>query len=292
MDSKRDIPLATGVCAEVACLLEVTARKAGNVHGEKEFADTRFVDFVLSAAAIGPVLAAAEGSGVGATVLKAMQATRRLVKPNTNLGILLLLAPLAAVPRETPLVDGLPEVLRRLNIDDARLVYEAIRLAGAGGMGEVERQDIRAAPTQTLAEVMSLAADRDLIARQYGNDFHDVLHDGAPFLRDAWTNVDWERAIQWTHLRFIAAQGDTLIARKRGPAESAEASRRARSVLAAGFPAAAGEAPFAAFDAWLRQDGNARNPGTSADLVTACLFSGLREGWLKMPLPAQSQQAP
>ena len=39
----------------------------------------------------------------------------------------------------------------------------------------------------------------------------------------------------------------------------------------------AGRAAYDGFDRWLRADGHARNPGTTADLVTACLFVALRE---------------
>jgi len=42
----------------------------------------------------------------------------------------------------------------------------------------------------------------------------------------------------------------------------------------------AGPAALQAFDASLRRDGNALNPGTTADLVTAVLFVALLEGLL------------
>jgi len=75
------------------------------------------------------------------------------------------------------------------------------------------------------------------------------------------------------------------IARKCGMAEAEEASRRARAVLGAGWPdAEAGRKAFAAFDAWLRADSNRRNPGTSADLVTACIFAALRDNKIMLPL--------
>lgn len=271
--------LDVSTCAQVACLLEVTARKAGNVHRERDFEDTRFLDFQLSAAAIGPPSSRATTQPVGQTILECVQATRRLVRSNTNLGIVLLLAPLAAVPRSIPLVNGIGDILDRLTIDDARLTYAAIRLAHPGGLGEAPEQDVADEPTITLCEAMALAAERDLVARQYTDNFHAVLNEGLPILCDAWSKHGWESAIQLTHLHLIAAHPDSLIARKRGLSEAMEASRRARDVLGCGFPDRAnGKEAFAGFDAWLREDGHSRNPGTSADLVTACLFAGLREG--------------
>src|SRR5438128_9084707 len=83
---------------QLACIWEATARKPGNVHRFRDFADTTYLDFVHSAIAIAPVLGSATERCLGATVLEAIRATRSLTRTNTNLGIVLLLAPLAAVP--------------------------------------------------------------------------------------------------------------------------------------------------------------------------------------------------
>ena len=106
--------MSIGSCATLACLLEATAPKPGNVHRGADFADMTFTDFVVSAAAIGPAMERAAERGVGTTVLEAVRATRRLVPVNTNLGTVLLLAPLAAVPRPQRLDVGVPQVLRTL----------------------------------------------------------------------------------------------------------------------------------------------------------------------------------
>ena len=95
--------LSAGRLAQVACLLEVTARKPGNVHRFCDFAELHYLDFLLSATAIGGPLDQAVERGIGATVLAAVKATRQVVSTNTNLGMILLLTPLAAVP-----LDGRP----------------------------------------------------------------------------------------------------------------------------------------------------------------------------------------
>src|SRR6476619_6256717 len=99
-----DAMLATGMCAQAACILEATARKPGNVHRYADFVDTTYLDFLLSAAAIGPVMDRALGRPLGETVLEAVRATRRVTGRNTNLGIILLLAPLASVPPDQDLL--------------------------------------------------------------------------------------------------------------------------------------------------------------------------------------------
>jgi triphosphoribosyl-dephospho-CoA synthase len=68
---------------------------------------------------------------------------------------------------------------------------------------------------------------------------------------------------------------DTLIVRKLGPDMAAEVSRRATDVLA-------GVEPIESFDDWLRSDGHRRNPGATADLLTAALFISLADGTIRV----------
>ena len=160
--------------AQAACLLEASAAKPGNVSPGRDFHDTRFEDFVLSALAIGPALARAPEAGVGTTVLDAVRDTRRVVSVNTNLGIVLLLAPLvcaASSPEGGTLRSRLSSVLAGLTVADAQAVHAAIRLVNPGGLGEAETEDVRLEPTRTLRETMGLAAERDTIAREYVTDY-------------------------------------------------------------------------------------------------------------------------
>ncbi|HXG12731.1 MAG TPA: triphosphoribosyl-dephospho-CoA synthase [Gemmataceae bacterium] len=276
-----------GLYAQLACIWEATARKPGNVHRYHDFDDAGYLDFLVSAAAIAPVLEAAPGRRVGETVLDAVRATRRVAATNTNLGIILLLAPLAAVPPGEELRAGLARVLDGLDVADARAVYQAIRLAAPGGLGRVPEQDVAEEPTQSLRQVMALAAGHDLVARQYADGFCEVFDDGVPTLQHGLDQTgSLEAAIIGCHLHLMATYPDTLIARKRGPAEAAEAAERARRVLDEGWPhrRAAWDA-LAELDAWLRAEGHGRNPGTTADLVTACLFVALRTATITLPCP-------
>ncbi len=269
-----------GRLAEIACLLEVNARKPGNVHRDADLPGLRYVDFSLSAAAIAGPLDRAASEGVGATVLAAILATRSVVSTNTNLGIVLLLAPLAAVPEGTDLAEGVEIVLAQTTIADACLVYRAIRLAQPGGMGEVPDQDVRADPTITLREAMVLGAGRDTIALQYANGFREVLSEGLPLLHEQLqVGLPLESAIIAAYLNLLSRHPDSLIARKRGLGQALEVSRRAAGVLKAGWPVQEeGRRLCEEFDLWLRQPNNRFNPGTTADLVTAVLYAALRDG--------------
>jgi len=269
-----------GTCATLACIWEATAPKPGNVYRGADFEDVTYADFLASAAVIGPAMERARTGGVGKAVLEAVEATQQTVSTNTNLGTLLLLAPLAASPREKSLAEGISEVLASLTQEDTRSVYEAIRLANPGGLGSAETADVRdEIPTITLVEAMQLAAERDLVARQYTNRFEQVFWVAEQILAGG---QPLGHAIVQAYLRLIAEFPDSLIARKVGLELSQQVSLRAQAVLSAepdDFPAL-----LADFDFWLRADGHRRNPGTSADLIAAGLFVLLREKGIHLPV--------
>lgn len=268
----------------LSCLLEATSRKAGNVHPGAAFKHLSYQDFVRSGQAIAPVLAQTKSLGVGPAILRAVRATREVCQYNTNLGIVLLLAPLAAVPSALSLRDGLPEVLGGLSANDAEAVYEAIRLANPRGLGRSDEADVETSPDATLLDAMALAKDRDQIAAEYCLGFPLVLA-AAEWLaqRQDFAN-DWESTIQWLQLRLMASHPDTDIQRKCDRSEALDSARRAQLVLDAGFPhEQSSQAAWQDFDRWLRQRDSLRNPGTTADLVTASLFAAIRDGLILPP---------
>jgi triphosphoribosyl-dephospho-CoA synthase len=282
--------LRPGQMAQAACMLEVTARKPGNVHRYADLPGLHFVDFLWSAMAIAEPLDQAGPTGVGRAVLAAIEATRWVVSTNTNLGIVLLLAPLAAVPKTVDLAEGIEDVLAATTVDDSRHAYRAIRLAQPGGLGEVSDQDVAREPTIPLRAVMATAAERDLIARQYANGFREVLDEALPALRKPLNaGSPLESAIVSSYLTVLARHPDSLITRKYGLAHANEVSRRAAELLDAGWPECEHACDrLGAFDSWLRQPSNRFNPGTTADLVTAALYAALRDGTIKCPLPYEA----
>jgi triphosphoribosyl-dephospho-CoA synthase len=274
---------AVAGAAQLACVLEASAEKPGNITPRHDFADTTYEEMLRSAIALGPELGRAAQRGVGDTVLAAVRATRRVAGANTNLGIALLLAPLA----RSALLGGAlraraEEVLAGLTLDDARAAYAAIRLAGAGGLDEPVEHDVRAAPTLALREAMAAAAHRDSVAAEYATGYAVTFEVGLPALVRALDDGLGPRAATVeSYLVLLAAVPDTLVARKRGRRAAQRVSAGAASVLAAGgVRDDAGRTALEAFDASLRTDGNALNPGTTADVVTAVLFVVVLEGLL------------
>jgi triphosphoribosyl-dephospho-CoA synthase len=265
----REHPIAKE--ALLACLWEVTARKPGNVHRFRDFHDTTYLDFVVSAIAIAPHLAQVDECGVGLTIARCVNSVRSLVGKNTNLGIILLLAVLA---RGRGYRDDVEDVLVALTVEDAAWAYDGIRQASPGGLGDAPAQDVRTAPSVTLRQAMALAADRDLIARQYANGFREVFDVVAPAVLTGIEKTGCvEGGILFAQLDLMSRIPDSLIARKCGPEVAGDSASRAARVLELGWPhTSEGRREIASLDEWLRADGNRRNPGTTADMITASLF--------------------
>jgi len=281
--------LTIGQRATLACLLEATIPKPGNVHRGADFEDLTFTDFVAAGVAVGPAMErAAAGAPLGQTVLDAIRATRVVAGTNVNLGVVLLCAPLACAATKPNLRAATEQVLKTLTAADCAAVYEAIALAMPGGMDKVDEADVAGPPPSDLLHAMGLAADRDTIARQYVTGFAELFDFVVPELRAGlkrgWTLPD---AVIRTHLRTMHKIPDTLISRKCGAAVAGEVAANAGAVLNAGEP---GDESYtealADLDFWLRSDGHRRNPGTTADLIAAALFVGLVEEWIPLPIKA------
>ena len=275
--------------AQLACLLEVSAPKPGNVSPLASFRDVRYEDFLASAAAIGPALAAAGERPLGTTIRAAVEATARWAPSNTNLGLVLLLAPLARAaltPGGASLRARLAATLAATTVADARDTYAAIRLAAPGGLGRTPDQDVGGTPTATLRDVMALAVARDAIAREYANDFRSTFELGAPAIRAALADrLPWRDAVVEAYLTLLAAAPDSHIARKLGLPAATMVQQRGRGVLdAGGVRTAAGREAIAALDRELRDEANTLNPGATADLTGAAIYVVLLEGgWRARP---------
>ncbi|QIB35126.1 triphosphoribosyl-dephospho-CoA synthase [Ancylobacter pratisalsi] len=262
-----------------ACRAELDALKAGNVH---RFSGGHGMDvghFETAADAAAPYIAA-PGERVGARIEEAVFASFAATGLNTNLGIVLLCAPLAAAAeRGGALRDELRAVLAGLDLADAQAAFRAIARANPGGLGRAKAHDVSTPATIGLVQAMALAAERDRIACQYVTGFADIFERGLPRL-EALADARPQAQAEATHLGFMAAFPDSHIARKFGPAVAETVREEAAALLAfVDFhaPEAVRHPPLLAFDASLKRRG--LNPGTSADLTVATLFAhGLMAG--------------
>lgn len=264
----------------LACVLEAAAEKPGNVTPSHDFADMTFADLLRSALVLGSVFAAdrARRRGVGELVLDGVRATARVTSANTNLGIVLLFAPLARAAvtrrRDELLRAAVERVLAALDVDDAVAAFTAIVEARPGGLGDAAEHDVREPARIGLREAMTAAAERDAIASEYASGYKIVFGSGLPLLTGALRRgASTTSAIVALHVGLLATHRDTLIARKAG-----------REVACAVTDAAAevrdGSRSLAQLDASLRGDGHRLNPGATADLVAATLLAAQLDGVL------------
>jgi triphosphoribosyl-dephospho-CoA synthase len=217
------------------------------------------------------------GLGVGERILAAVEATRAAVGCNTNLGMLLLFAPLIRARESgtgTSLRQAVARVLRELDAADAEAVYAAIRLANPGGLGTAPRHDVHSPVSAGLLEAMAAAAERDRVARQYSSDFEDIFDTGLKSIKKYkkfWKNLEW--ATVGCYLTFMALFPDSHVGRKHGPGV-AEATRKDGARLLHRMnknndPEAI-KGVLLDFDRELKNSNI--NPGTSADLTAASLL--------------------
>jgi len=264
-------------CIIWACEQEVSAPKPGNVNLISDGHNMQVEDFIKSAHAIAPALTIKNAS-VGQRILQAIQATQNVVNCNTNLGIVLLFAPLCVAMEQCEDFKNLPKqlalTLSKLSIEDAEDCYQGIRLAHAGSLGNVENQDINDTPTVTLLQAMDAAKERDSIAAQYRNNYQDIFHIGLEKLTDSINcgeSVEW--ATTFAYLNLLSSIPDTLIGRKQGQETAQIVSKTAKNFIGK-YNKSKGLKDFSPelnrWDKELKRD--ATNPGTTADLTATTLL--------------------
>lgn len=267
------------IAYQSACMAELQAIKPGNVHVFADGHGMSIHDFIKSAD-VSAVEIAKPNLSVGERIFSAVEATQKAVGLNTNLGIILLCAPLihaallTSVDGNQSLQQRLVYTLNELSVNDGLLTAQAIVLANPAGLGSSSVNDVHKQPNVTLLEMMVAAQHRDRIAWQYANAFSDVIGYGLAHYKkamDKWQNQAW--AATALYLGFLTRQLDTHVIRKHGEVLAVELMHEAHEVEAAYW---ATDNPklvqkqLLAWDASLKSRN--MNPGTSADLTVATLL--------------------
>ena len=271
-----------------ACELDVAVRKPGNVSRLSAGHGMEAALFSASArASVGPLFR--PGARVGDRIEAAVAATWDVAGCNTNLGIVLLCAPIARAVELHPEADdpialraAVEGVLADLDVGDARAAYRAIAQARPGGLGSAPAEDVHSEPSIGLRAAMALAAERDRIARQYRDGYADVFELDLASLAATLSSLSISPpgpapavvtdAVQRVYLAFLASQPDSHIVRKHGAALAHSVMRSAQRWQALALAGAHLDADpaFVAWDLELKAAG--LNPGTSADFTVAALF--------------------
>lgn len=273
-----------------ACRLDVAVRKPGNVSIASPGHGMQAQLFVDAAQAAMPALFEA-GAPVGRRIENAVAASMTAAGCNTNLGIVLLCAPVVVALEREPGVANAPalrhaidEVLRGLDVEDTRAAYRAIALANPGGLGEAEEEDVHQPPTLDLRSAMALAASRDSIARQYATGYSDLFQLALPLCARGFLPMPagdcaapdglTAARVQRVYLGLLSRMPDSHIVRKHGIGVAQTVMRAAQGWrIQSDAGIALDTVPaFAQWDETLKREGI--NPGTSADLTVATLFIG------------------
>lgn len=261
-----------------ACETELQAFKPGNVSVYSEGHDMTVAQFRVSACVSAwPICNPA--NSVGEKIYYAVKATREAVACNTNLGILLLVAPLMQAMQQRrfgmSLRQSLAEVLHATTVTDAEWVFRAITLASPGGLGDSGEQDVKQVASVTLLEAMTLAAERDKIAQQYKNSYKEVFELGLSEYNRAFVlsgKSSWSALSVYSLL--LSHYPDSHIERKYGKVYSEWISAEMSSLyenmkLAEGFEQLLPR--LYELDELLKSKNI--NPGTTADLTVATVLA-------------------
>jgi len=276
--SNQLTPVQLAQAYKNACMAELQALKPGNVHAFSDGHGMTIQDFIQSADVTAEPIARL-GLSVGERVFYSVEATQSAVGQNTNLGMLLLCAPLlhaaSSLQANQSLWGQLHKTLDQLSVDDAVWVAKAIVLANPGGLGASDQHDVHESPQISLLEMMRSAQDKDRISWQYANYFQDIVDFGVNLYADAllkWENAAW--ATTALYLGFLTRYADTHVLRKHGEQMAnllmQEAKEMESNYWATHSPKLM-QKQLLVWDASLKA--RKINPGTSADLTVATLLA-------------------
>ena len=265
-----------------ACICDVQAFKPGNVSVYNEGHDMTVDDFILSAEVSSSAIANVAYS-LGEKIYYAVKATREAVACNTNLGIILLAAPLcqaAYLQKEgQTLRESLAQVLENTTIADADWAFKAITLAAPGGLGESNEQDVGEVAAVSLVQAMEIASEKDRIAKQYTTIYKDIFEFSILRYNDVFVKFDdraWAASAVFTGL--LSKFPDSHIERKYGDKYSGWVRKQIITVDDALLDTSTPEQLIPKLhevDRMFKDKGI--NPGTTADLTVATVLVILME---------------
>ncbi|TRO47332.1 hypothetical protein E2P47_04560 [Candidatus Bathyarchaeota archaeon] len=300
-------------CLQLGLLLEVSAKKPGNVTPQSGFEGTTFEHFLASSVACFPSFEEAaergisvfEGKlsvgeiGIGKIIQNCILDINAWQRGgNTLLGAVILCVPIAAAAGMTYLEESFDLIEFRLNLKkivesttsaDAVFLYETINTIKPGGLNDVPDLDLNSPESKkrlikdniSLYEVFKIASSYDSICFEWVNNYTITIDLAYPFLMEQLRFYDLEKAIVQTFLKVLSLYPDTLISRKVGKKISQNISKKAAELLQLGdLNSKLGRKRLIEFDKKLRENRNELNPGTTADLLGAtlglCILSGYR----------------
>jgi triphosphoribosyl-dephospho-CoA synthase len=243
--------------AQIASVLEVSGYpKPGNVHRTRDFHDMTFEDFLISGVVIGDTVKKAVINGekiktsisfgeakLGKFILEAVNETNKWISNNTNLGIIMMLMPIAisaSISKDlNELKKNIGEILINTTVEDSINLYDAIKIADAGGMGNQKDFDVTddnakeelIANNQTMFDVLKISSSWDSLANELTSRMPIVFEIGYPTFSKLKKNFPINLSTVITFLTILSNVPDTLISRKYGNEKAEEVSAMSNKIL-------------------------------------------------------------
>jgi len=269
--------------SQIACCLEVSSFKPGNVHRNKDYDDIKYHHFLNSGVAFGDIIykASKDPRNIGQYIKLAVIESKKWSPSNANLGIIMLHTPIATTTGQmeefniNTLKKEIKNTVKNTTTDDAIAVYDAIEIAmpninppkeGPDAQKNDAKQELRE-KNLTLYDVFKISSSWDSISYEWTKGFN-ISFEGYYLLNKyykQYNNINL--ATTKTFLNILSNHPDTLIARKKDENTSKMVSDKAKEVLN-NF----NEESLLKFDKFLSNEGNKLNPGTTADLIASSLM--------------------
>ena len=261
------------------CDTEIKSLKPGNVHKYSEGHGMNLKDFLKSSLIISKCLTK-NNLDLGKKILISVNEIQNKIKKNTNLGIILMLSPIATIVQEEgviskeELLKKIKSLIKKQNIKNSIPIFKAISLTSPGGLGFSKKYDVNELPNTNLYKAMEFAKKKDLIARQYCNGFEDIYKIGIPAYKkfyNKWGKVDW--ALTGVYLTFLKKFNDSHIVRNKGNKIATSIKKEAKKYyffLKRNKNLTKIKKKLLIFDKKLKS--KRINPGTIADLTVATLL--------------------
>ena len=261
------------------CDTEIKSLKPGNVHKYSKGHGMNIKDFLKSSLIISKCLTK-NNLDLGKKILISVNEIQNKIKKNTNLGIILMLSPIATIVQKEgviskeELLKKIKSLIKKQNIKNSIPIFKAISLTSPGGLGFSKKYDVNEPSNTNLYKAMEFAKEKDLIARQYCNGFKDIYKIGIPAYKifyNKWGKVDW--ALTGVYLTFLKKFNDSHIVRNKGNKIATSIKKEAKKYyffLRRNKNLTKIKKELLVFDKKLKS--KRINPGTTADLTVATLL--------------------
>ena len=217
-----------------SCKKDIELIKPGNVNLLSSHKDTKAQDYLDSA-----ILSSKElfnqNYSLGKRILESVNVTRSKVNVNTNLGIILLCAPVIQSYidfNNLDLREGIKKTLSTTSIKDTHDLCAAINISSPGGLGDSDMYDTASYPNASIKEIMDYSQEYDRISYQYSHNFSDIFDFIIPkleFLNQRYESLDTSLSLLF--IEILAKIPDSHISRKFGDKIAKKTSNNAHDLL-------------------------------------------------------------